>query len=203
MTTRTPTGYRRSVSVPRCVGVALAALLAVACEQPVPDLVEFVRPVKMLELVGSEGSVPLEYPAEISATTQAEIAFEVAGLSFPSPRASSSMRETCWPRSIHATSKHSSMRYRRNGTSRWPTIVGIRISMRPMRRLSRSSRSRVDDSRSPMRRSGAPRRLSRIRRCVLRSLVGWPESWSRRLRVSPPASRCLFCRTSRRPSTFS
>ena len=80
MTTRTHTGYRRSVSVPRCVGVALAALLAVACEQPVPDLVEFVRPVKMLELVGSEGAVPLEYPAEISATTQAEIAFEVAGL---------------------------------------------------------------------------------------------------------------------------
>jgi RND family efflux transporter MFP subunit len=46
----------------------------------VPEAVEFVRPVKMLELVGAEGVAPLEYPAQIAATTDAEIAFEVAGL---------------------------------------------------------------------------------------------------------------------------
>ncbi len=60
--------------------VASAAVLALACEQPVPEAVEVVRPVKMLELSGGGGDQPLEYPGRVAATQEVEVAFEVGGL---------------------------------------------------------------------------------------------------------------------------
>ena len=75
MTTRTDAERRWSTVVP-----GLAVLAAVACEQPVPEAVDVVRPVKTLELASGVGATPLEYPAQIAATTDAEIAFEVSGL---------------------------------------------------------------------------------------------------------------------------
>ncbi len=59
--------------------VVLAAL-AVACEQPVPEPVDVVRPVKMLELAARQSGEPLEYPGRIAATRQVDLAFEVGGL---------------------------------------------------------------------------------------------------------------------------
>jgi len=56
------------------------AVLAVACEQPMPEPVDVVRPVKMLELTASQPVAPLEYPGRIAATQDVEIAFEVGGL---------------------------------------------------------------------------------------------------------------------------
>ena len=56
------------------------AVLAVACEQPVSEPVDVVRPVKMLELTASRPAEPLEYPGRIAATQDVEIAFEVGGL---------------------------------------------------------------------------------------------------------------------------
>ncbi len=58
----------------------LVALVASACEQPVPEQVEVVRPVKLLQLSGGVGAEAFEYPGRIAATTDAEIAFEVSGL---------------------------------------------------------------------------------------------------------------------------
>ncbi|MEE8131129.1 MAG: efflux RND transporter periplasmic adaptor subunit [Vicinamibacterales bacterium] len=64
-----------------CLAAAVVvAVLAVACEQPVPDPVDVVRPVKMLELAAGQSEQPLEYPGRIAATRQVEIAFEVGGL---------------------------------------------------------------------------------------------------------------------------
>ena len=65
-----------------CVSLALLSLavLAVACEQPMPEPVDVVRPVKMLELTASQPVAPLEYPGRIAATQDVEIAFEVGGL---------------------------------------------------------------------------------------------------------------------------
>ena len=62
------------------VVAAITAFGAAACEQPVPEAVEVVRPVKMLQLAGGADAEPLEYPGRIAATTDAEIAFEVGGL---------------------------------------------------------------------------------------------------------------------------
>ena len=60
--------------------LAAVAVLAVACEQPVPEVIDLVRPVKMLELAVGQAGQPLEYPGRIAATQEVEIAFEVSGL---------------------------------------------------------------------------------------------------------------------------
>jgi RND family efflux transporter MFP subunit len=60
--------------------VAAMAVLAIACEQAVPEPVDVVRPVKMLELGPGGADQPLEYPGRIAATQEVEIAFEVGGL---------------------------------------------------------------------------------------------------------------------------
>ncbi len=60
--------------------IALLTLLVAACEQPVPEVVEVVRPIKMLELAAGGLGQTLEYPATIGAAREAEIAFEVGEL---------------------------------------------------------------------------------------------------------------------------
>ena len=82
MMTRTNVPDRREPSTLALkMTIAIATLMAAtACEQPIPDAVEVVRPVKMLELAGGGARASLEYPAQIAATTDAEIAFEVSGL---------------------------------------------------------------------------------------------------------------------------
>ena len=81
MTTRFNVPDRWPPSTLSLTAVAMAGLLAAAaCEQPIPETVEMVRPVKMLEVSGGSARGRLEYPAQIAATTDAEIAFEVSGL---------------------------------------------------------------------------------------------------------------------------
>ena len=81
MTTRIDVPTRWSASTRLLATLAVVGFVgAAACEQPIPEAVEVVRPVKMLELDGGGASASFEYPAQIAATTDAEIAFEVSGL---------------------------------------------------------------------------------------------------------------------------
>ena len=61
-------------------GVIALIALAAACEQPVPEAVDVVRPVKMLQLSAGQSAQALEYPGRIAAAQDVEIAFEVGGL---------------------------------------------------------------------------------------------------------------------------
>ena len=61
------------------LGLVLA-LVAVGCEQPEVELVDPVRPVKMMTLgAGADGST-LEFPGSVDALLTANVAFEVPGL---------------------------------------------------------------------------------------------------------------------------
>ena len=66
--------------LPTIAALATVAAIGAACEQPVPEPVEVVRPIKMLQLSASQSARPLEYPGRIAAAQDVEIAFEVGGL---------------------------------------------------------------------------------------------------------------------------
>jgi len=60
--------------------VGLSILLTTGCSEQQPVVEEpIVRPVKVLELVGSDASVVREFPGRVRAAQRAELSFEVAG----------------------------------------------------------------------------------------------------------------------------
>ncbi len=70
-----PARSRVLLSVP-----VLAGLLLVGCSEPPPaDVAPTVRPVKVLKLVGTDGSFTREFPGQVRAAQRAELSFEVAG----------------------------------------------------------------------------------------------------------------------------
>jgi RND family efflux transporter MFP subunit len=58
--------------------IILIALVSTACSEPPQQAIEVIKPVKIYT-VGGEGAITLEYPGQVSASTKADMAFEVSG----------------------------------------------------------------------------------------------------------------------------
>ncbi len=61
-----------------CIGVLLSLMLY-GCDKPVVETGPIVRPIKMFAIERNATGTALEYPGEIKATQQADMAFEVPG----------------------------------------------------------------------------------------------------------------------------
>ena len=70
--------YPRRPSVLFCTGILLSLVLY-GCEKPVVETGPIVRPIKMFTIERNATAEVLEYPGEIKATQNAEMAFEVSG----------------------------------------------------------------------------------------------------------------------------
>ena len=76
--------------------IALSVFLLPACEKaPPPEVVEVVRPIKMMTLAGGGDASTLEYPGTVSATRSVEMGFEVPGRIIE-PRRSWRLISTVW-----------------------------------------------------------------------------------------------------------